>query len=368
MREKSDKYLMPMLSVSNLSRRFGSFSLKGITFDVAEGEYFVLLGRSGSGKTKLLELLAGLEYPDSGNIYVDGVDKTRERPQDRNVGLVFQDYAVFPHMTTYDNIAFPLRVRHVSEAEIRNKVTAIAARMNIVSILSRRTHNLSGGELQRTALARTLVVSPRLLLLDEPLASIDASLKDDIARLLRSLNRAGQTIIHVTHDFAEAIGMATRVGVIHNGRLIQTGTPSEVFDHPVNRFVARYTGVRNIFRARFKKEGATWIATTEKGLRLILEASEYPDAGMLIIRSRNVKLFTGIGNTDKQNLITGIVVEIVATPSGIDIEILAGERIFASITDGEHLPEDLREGSEVRFSMDPADLVFIKRTGSDDSE
>ncbi|MFO7574514.1 MAG: ABC transporter ATP-binding protein [Bacteroidales bacterium] len=359
---------MSMLSVRELSRRFGEFRLDGISFDVTEGEYFVLLGMSGSGKTKLLELLAGLEYPDTGNIIIDGVDKTRTKPQDRNIGLVFQDFAVFPHMTTFDNIAYPLRIRDVPDNEIMERVTAMARRMNIVSILNRRAVNLSGGELQRTALARTLAVSPRLLLLDEPLASIDASLKDDITRLLRSLNRAGQTIIHVTHDFTEAIGMASRVGVIHDGRLIQTGTPAEVFDHPVNRFVARYTGIRNFFRARFRKEAGAWMATTEKGLIIRLNEADYPEEGMLVIRSRRVKILTDRDNTNSLNLFTGKVAELVPTPSGTDIEILAGERIFASVNSGENLPEDMREGSDIMFLMDPVDLIFVKKTESGGSD
>ncbi len=356
---------MPMLSVRNLSRRLGEFRLEGINLDIAEGEYFVLLGRSGSGKTKLLELLAGLEYPDNGNIIIDGVDKTWARPQDRNIGLVFQDFAVFPHMTTYDNIAYPLRIRHIPTKEINERVMTMARRMNIKNILNRRTVNLSGGELQRTALARTLAVSPRLLLLDEPLASIDASLKDDIARLLRSLNRAGQTIIHVTHDFAEAIGMASRVGVIHNGRLIQAGTPSEVFDHPVNRFVARYTGIRNFFRARFRVEGGEWTATTENGMKLQLPDGEYPEEGMVAIRNINVKLMPGAGHHERPNLFTGIVSEVVPTPSGKDVEIDAGERIFASVGNGASLPHDLREGSAITIFMNPTDLIYISEAGLD---
>jgi molybdate/tungstate transport system ATP-binding protein len=354
--------MMPMLRVRELSRKFGEFRLDGISFDVAEGEYFVLLGRSGSGKTKMLELLAGLEYPDSGNIIVDGVDITGVKPQDRNIGLVFQDFAVFPHMTTFENIAYPLRIRHVPDNEIRERVTVMARRMNITGILNRRTDNLSGGELQRTALARTLAVSPRLLLLDEPLASIDASLKDDIARLLRSLNRAGQTIIHVTHDFTEAIGMASRVGVIHDGRLIQAGTPTEVFDHPANRFVARYTGIRNFFRVRFRNEGGAWFATTDKGLVLRLNDEDYPEEGMLVIRNSKVKILTDSDYSGITNIFTGTVAELVSTPSGTDIEILSGERIFASLNSGDKLPFSLREGSEVKFSMDPADLVFLKKT------
>jgi ABC-type sugar transport system ATPase subunit len=348
-----------MLSIRNLNKRLGDFNLRDISFDVGRGDYFVLMGRSGSGKTQLLELLAGISYPDSGSVTMNGNDITTLRPQHRNIGMVFQDFAVFPHMTTFDNIAYPLKIRKMSKSEIDRLVLGIAAKMNIEPILSRRTNNLSGGELQRTALARTLVTSPRLLLLDEPLASIDASLKDDITRLLRSINRAGQTIIHVTHDYSEAIGLASHVGVIHNGRIIQTGTPEEVFNHPVNRFVARYTGIRNFFRAGFRTETGGWIGKTEKGLELHLSGKDYPDRGMLIIRSRNVRLEVPDVSISGVNSFRGRVVEIVPTPSGVDIEVEAGETFFVSLPEGDSLLSELREGADVNISMRPDDLVFL---------
>lgn len=348
-----------MLSLRNIGKRLGDFHLHDVSFDVAQGDYFVLLGRSGSGKTQLLELLAGISYPDSGSLIMDGADITTLRPQHRNIGMVFQDFAVFPHMTTYDNIAYPLKIRNMPDSEIQRLVLGIAAKMNIEPILSRRTTNLSGGELQRTALARTLVTSPRLLLLDEPLASIDASLKDDITRLLRSINRAGQTVIHVTHDYSEAIGLASHVGVIHNGRIIQTGTPEEVFNHPVNRFVARYTGIRNFFRAGFRKESGGWMGKTEKGLELHLGGKDYPDRGMLIIRSRNIRVEAPDGTNGGVNRFRGRVVEIVPTPAGVDIEVEAGETIFASLPEGDSLLSELREGAYVNISMRPDDLVFL---------
>lgn len=357
-----------MLSIRNLSRKLGEFALGDITFNVADGEYFVLLGRSGSGKTQLLELLAGIGYPDSGTIAMDGRDITRVRPQNRDIGLVFQDFAVFPHLTTYENIAFPLRVRRVAEEEIKRRVSDIAEKMNIKPLLSRRTINLSGGELQRTALARTLVVSPRLLLLDEPLSSIDASLKDEIAGLLRSLNRSGQTIIHVTHDYAEAIGLATRVGVIHNGRIVQSGTPGEVFNHPVNRFVARYTGIRNFFRVRFKWESGRWTCQTENGISLKIPDGNYPDAGLLVVRNSNVHISLSEDKSELVNLIKGVVKDIVATPGGADIEIKAGERIFASVPANDEVLAVLHPGREVFVTIDPRDLVSLSGSGTQGSE
>jgi len=358
-----------MIEVLKLEKRLGDFRLSDISFNVAEGEYFVLLGRSGSGKTQLLELLAGITLPDSGTIKMDGRDITWLRPQHRNTGMVFQDFAVFPHLNTFDNIAYPLRTRKIPESEIRSRVTTIAGGMNIGHLLFRQTGTLSGGELQRTALARTLVIAPRLLLLDEPLASIDASLKDDISAILRNLNRAGQTIIHVTHDYPEALGLATKVGVIHNGRMIQKGTPGEVFDRPLNRFVARYTGIRNFFRVKYVKEGNHWIGVTAGGLRLKLDGGKYASEGIIVIRNRNVRLMTEPNvETTWDNTLEGKIVNIIPAPYGLEIEISAGERIFAFVSERSRLITGLKEGSVVRFSMQPADLVSLEGSNLHDSD
>jgi molybdate/tungstate transport system ATP-binding protein len=351
-----------MLKVSNISKRLGDFHLTDISLGVEQGDYYVLMGRSGSGKTQLLELLAGLTLPDAGTVTMKGREITWMKPQKRNIGFVFQDFAVFPHMSTFDNIAYPLRIRKMPADEINRRVHDIARKMNIEPILNRSTTNLSGGELQRTAIARTLVTSPDLLLLDEPLASIDASLKDDITRLLRSINRSGQTIIHVTHDYSEAIGLASKVGVIHEGRLIQSGTPQEVFGHPINRFVARYTGIRNFFRVKFVTENGKVFGKTEGGLTLALNGGNYPDDGLLIIRSNNVRLLLDSHRESVQNQFAGKIVELVATPSGYDVEIDAGDRIYASVAGGDRLLSELREGTTVTFGMAPDDLVWLKGT------
>ena len=262
-----------MLRLNNINRRLGHFSLADINLEVSDGEYYVLLGRSGSGKTQFLELIAGLEHPDNGTIVLDGMDITRQRIQDRKVGIVFQDYAVFPHMTVFGNIAYPLKARREDRNVIHERVTAAAASMNIKHILDRSTDKLSGGELQRVALARTLITSPRLLLLDEPLSSLDTSLKDDLKKLLRNLNKEGQTIIHVTHDYGDAISLAKRVGVIHNGRIIQEGSVEEVFRNPSNRFVARYAGIRNFFRVDITREDGSLTGISENNLRFKLKGT-----------------------------------------------------------------------------------------------
>ncbi len=351
-----------MLEVVNISKRLGLFRLESISFRVERGEYLVILGRSGSGKTQLLENLAGLTTPDSGTLIHNDEDITLMPAQKRDIGMVFQDFALFPHMTTYDNIAYPLRIRGETALKIEGSVKEIAGRMNISSLLKRKTETLSGGERQRAALARTVVTSPSLLLLDEPLASVDASLKDDIIRLLRSLNREGQTIIHVTHDYSEALALATRTGVLHNGRLIQIGTPSEVFDRPVNRFVARYTGIKNFFRVSFTNNASGWSATTSRGLKFIVDNNDYTSEGILVVRNGNVRLIEKDdgGAAEAMNIIEASVIDVIMTPAGREIELDAGETMVALVTAADRFAGTLKRGDPVTVGISPSDLIWLR--------
>ena len=336
-----------MLKLNDISKRLGNFSLSDISIEIAEGEYFVLLGRSGSGKTQLLELIAGLNNPDSGEIWVNGKNVTREKIQSRNVGLVFQDYAIFPNMTVYGNIAYSLHSRKCGKRETDLKVNRIATELNISHLLPRFTQNLSCGELQRVALARTLITSPKLLLLDEPLASIDASLKDDIKKIFRQLNKKGLTIVHVTHDYREAISLATRVGVIHNGHIIQEGTPEEVFNKPVNKFVARYAGIRNFYRVKFFNEAGSWKAKCDGSLVFSLADDDYPSDGLMIIRDDAIRIHSSEPSHEKDNCFRGVVREIVPSERGMEVTVDAGEMFYIDLPANDYKKLNINELSEV---------------------
>ncbi len=338
-----------MLQIESLSREFGSFRLDNICLEINRGDYYVLLGRSGAGKSLLLEMLCGLIKPDSGRILLNGNDITHLRVQERNIGLVFQDYALFPHLTVNDNIAFPLRVAKMQKEEIAEKVMSVAGAMSISHLLERLPVLLSGGEKQRVALARTLVTSPEILLLDEPLASVDASLKDNIKRLLRRLNRNGQTIVHVTHDFDEAISLASRVGVIHNGHIIQEGKPEEVFTHPVNRFVARYAGIKNFFRIVIDEEKGMSHGITEFGNIIHFEDQKHQGRGLVIVRSNDCEL-TRI-RKPVPNSIMGVIDDIVPMASGYEVAVNAGDFIFAEISGREMEISGYVIGEEVWVSF-----------------
>lgn len=354
-----------MLRLIDINRRLGDFALTDINIEISDGEYYVLLGRSGSGKTQLLEMIAGLEHPDSGKIILDEKDITLQRIQDRKVGIVFQDYAVFPHMTVFGNIAYPLKARKEDKKRIVDKVEKIAVSMNISHILARNTQKLSGGELQRVAIARTLITSPRLLLLDEPLSSLDTSLKDDLKRLLRNLNKNGQTIIHVTHDYGDAISLAKRVGVIHNGKIIQEGSINEVFNNPSNRFVARYAGIRNFFRVKISGKNGLAFGITENNVKFKLNHTEPVNSGeqakkyLLLIKNDSIVLSNEFPSEEDLNVFKGKIIELIPSEYGIEAIVEAGDLFYTNMSVSEMGNLRLKEGKEVWISFPSKAIVIL---------
>lgn len=354
-----------MLKLSEITKKLGDFTLSGINLSIPEGQYYVLLGRSGAGKTQLLELIAGLEKPDSGSIILDGEDITMKKIQNRKIGIVFQDYAIFPHLTVYGNIAYPLRSKKIDRETISKKVSAVAREMNISHLLHRSVGNLSGGESQRIALARTLITSPRLLLLDEPLSSLDASLRDEMKRILRHLNREGQTIIHVTHDYSDAVSLAVRVGVMHNGRIIQEGKVDDVFNKPVNRFVARYAGIKNFFRLNVLSEGGLVKAVTSNNLELKIQNDNVKGDCLAVIRCRDIKVSRDKPADDGCNIIKGRVEEMIRSEYGMELTVTAGDIFHTEITCAEFERLKIKEQDEIWLTF-PAESVIILNTSHDE--
>ena len=232
------------VSMRGIVKRHGSFTaLHGIDLDIAHGEFFALLGPSGSGKTTTLRILAGLEPLDQGRVLLDGVDVTDRDPGERDVAMVFQSYALYPHMTVYENIAFPLRMVGTPKEATARAVQDAAAKVHIDHLLARRPGELSGGQQQRCALARAIVRKPRLFLLDEPLSNLDAKLRLETRVELRKLQRAlGVTTVYVTHDQEEAMTIADRVAVFMEGRIVQVGRPQDIFARPATAVVAAFIG------------------------------------------------------------------------------------------------------------------------------
>ncbi|HID86959.1 MAG TPA: ABC transporter ATP-binding protein [Anaerolineae bacterium] len=235
---------MASVRVKNLRKAYRNVeAVKGLSFSVEDGEFFCLLGPPGAGKTTILRIIAGLEKPDQGEVYL-GPDLVNDvPPMERDVAMVFEDLALYPHMTAYDNLAHPLRLRRFTRPEIDRKVREVAETLHISHLLDRRPDTFSGGELRRVAIGRALVRRPKVLLLDQPLTDLDAWLRQEMTGELKKLQReTGQTMIYVTHDFEEAVTMADRIMVVNNGLAEQLGPPEEIYDRPETAFVASFVG------------------------------------------------------------------------------------------------------------------------------
>jgi sulfate/thiosulfate transport system ATP-binding protein len=268
------------IHIQHLNKRFGQTVVcDDLNLEIAAGELVALLGPSGSGKTSLLRIIAGLERPDSGAVLFEGVDTTRADVRERNVGFVFQHYALFGHMTIFENVAFGLRVRpkatRPSEAQIESKVMELLKLVQLDWLADRHPHQLSGGQRQRIALARALAVEPKVLLLDEPFGALDAKVRKDLRRWLRRLHDEMHiTSVFVTHDQDEAMEVADRVVVMNQGRIEQVGPPDEVYDRPASPFVLQFLGDVNLFHSRFGHAPGDVSYVRPHELEIVAEAQE----------------------------------------------------------------------------------------------
>ncbi len=265
--------MTPFVRFDRVRRSFDGQTdvVRDLSLDVARGEFLTLLGPSGSGKTTALMMLAGFERPDGGVILLDGQDITRTAPHKRNIGVVFQSYALFPHMSVAQNVAFPLEVRGLSRATREERVGRALDMVRLAGFGDRLPAQLSGGQQQRVALARTLAVRPRVLLLDEPFAALDKNLRLDMQIEIRRIQRElGVTTVLVTHDQEEAMSMADRIAVMNAGRVEQFDTPETVYDAPSTRFVATFVGTANLLPGRLARDGDGWVLEAEAGGRLAI--------------------------------------------------------------------------------------------------
>jgi multiple sugar transport system ATP-binding protein len=267
------------LTLKEVSKRFGDVeAVRDLSLSVADGEFVVLLGPTGAGKTTTLRVIAGLERPDTGDVFIDGRIATGKPPAQRDVAFVFQQYSLYPHLTVYDNLAFPLRspARRLDERDVRRRVQQVAALLRIEQKLDSRATHLSGGEMQRVAIGRALVREPAAYLMDEPLSSLDAKLRADLRVELKRIQlEMGATVLYVTHDQIEAMTMADRIGVIELGRLLQVGTPREIYERPCNTYVAGRLGIppinlipAGLLRTEAAPSGAYTVGARTEHLRI----------------------------------------------------------------------------------------------------
>jgi len=345
-----------MLEINNISVELGDFQLRDINLELERGDYFILLGKSGVGKTVLLEIIAGLITPDAGKIFLNNKDITHEKIQKRKVGIVFQDYSVFPHLTVNQNIEYPLKTRKLSTKERKLLVQEFAELTNITHLLTRGTQNLSGGEMQRLALARMLVTKPQCLLLDEPLASLDVQLKGDLRNLLRKINQKGTTILHVTHDYEEAIALSNKVAVMHEGAIIQKGLAKEVFQKPANEFVANFTGIKNFFAAEFLNQNTAKINNI---LEIKVSNKGQLKNGKIIICGEEIILSNDKIESSAVNNFKGIIKQVIAYLTNYELIVDIGIELSVVITEESLIKYQFKENKEVWVSFKSSAIKII---------
>ena len=306
----------PFIKLRSVSKKFGEFTaVDNIDLDIYKGELFSLLGGSGCGKTTLLRMLAGFETPSSGTIYIDGVDMTEVPPYARPINMMFQSYALFPHMTVEQNVSYGLKRDKIPKDEIKRRVEEILSMVELSDFVKRKPHQLSGGQRQRVALARALVKQPKVLLLDEPLGALDKRLREQTQfELINIQDQLGVTFVVVTHDQEEAMTLSTRMAMMDAGKFQQIGTPAEVYEYPESRLVANFIGSANMFEGRVSQNGADHVVVTCKELGVefytnhpmsIIEGTKV----WVAVRPENIVLSKTAFDATK-NQLKGVVVDI----------------------------------------------------------
>ncbi|MHC4395112.1 MAG: ABC transporter ATP-binding protein [Planctomycetota bacterium] len=356
-----------MLSVRGICKSLGELAIKDVSFEVQRGGYFVLLGASGVGKSVLLEMIAGLMRPDAGQVFLDGKDITGEKIQKRKIGLVFQSSTLFPHMTVYDNIAYPLRCRKFENSQVRERIAELAEDFAVGGFLKRSPETLSGGELQRISLARAVASEPRCLLLDEPISSLDVKTRPQIRAVLRKINARGQTIIHVTHDYTEAASLGTHIAIMENGTIAQAGTVEEIFQHPRSEFVARFVGIRNFFKGQLGNSSRQQPAAREfktNGFSFSVLTDSPAGAGHIMVRSEDVTIGNAAGRTSARNNFEGAIVDIVPAGGGVEVIVDIGEttsmEVAALITNESVKSLELSCGKKVWVNFKASAVKYVE--------
>ena len=321
------------ISIHGLTKNFGEFkAVDNLDLEIGSGEFFSMLGPSGSGKTTVLRLIAGFDLPTSGTISLNGEDVTERAPFDRDVNTVFQDYALFDHLSVVENVEYGLRVRKVAKAERRARALEALGKVHLADFAERKPAQLSGGQRQRVALARAIVVEPKILLLDEPLGALDLKLREKMQIELKQLQRElGITFIFVTHDQDEALTLSDRIAVFNAGKIEQIGTPQELYENPASEFVARFIGTANVFEPA-------------------VSAELFDVSAKTMIRPENVSLTsTGKPATIIESIYLGSTTRLF-----LDLD---GHQLIAEVTASS--TENYRRGTTVKVTMSNADLVEL---------
>ena len=337
----------------------GTTVLRPTELNVRRGEFLTLLGPSGSGKSTILNIIAGSTPPTTGRVFLDGEDVTHKPPRERGLGMVFQNYALMPHMSVYENVAFPLKIRNWKADAIRTQVMATLEKVGLSGFAQRKPKELSGGQQQRVSIARCLVYSPSIILMDEPLGALDKKLRDQLQGEIKSLHRdIGTTLVYVTHDQEEALNLSDKVCLMNQGRIEQLGTPSELYFDPANRFVADFVGESNILAGTLQEAG---VLKTKAGTLLRVQ-SRHAQAGTqveVLVRPENIRVLHPSEAASEGNVIDATVTGLSFVGGRTRVEAMAGaERLLATRISAR---DDalIRPGEKVRLAWSQADSVTL---------
>ncbi len=359
-----------VVELNHVTKRFGSFvAVDDVSFAIAKGQIVSLLGPSGCGKTTTLRMISGFDDPEEGEVLISGVNMKGKRPYERNVGLLFQDYALFPHMTVNQNVAYGLKYRGFDAKAIPGRVSQMLDLVKLTGFESRRPGQLSGGQQQRVALARALAISPEVVLLDEPLSALDAKLRQELRLELKEiLNAVGATTIVVTHDQEEAMSLGDIVIVMNDGRIMQKGAPTEIYAAPKTKFVAEFIGRSNWFSGRFAGAAGNGVARFETSEGLSINALKPDDPRMadddfeLCVRPERINRLEGNGNPsgagEGQTILKGQVRDIAHLGSDIHLVVNVSGRSLVVIEQyhGQTLEH---AGEEIEVAFRPEDCIVV---------
>jgi len=355
----------PMVELQQVSKRFGDVvALASVDLVVRRGEFVTLLGPSGSGKTTLLNLIAGMAQPSSGRILIDGRDATALPPSERGLGMVFQNYALMPHMTVFENIAFPLRVRKLSNDEIARKVADVLKLIRLPDIAQRKPRELSGGQQQRVALARCIVYNPSLILLDEPLGALDKKLREQMQLEIKRIHaELGITMLNVTHDQDEALTLSDRIVLMNGGRVEQQCEPEELYFKPCSVFAAGFIGDANLFEARVGAVNGATVELTSTSGAATSNLPSFPvkagDAVMLLVRPENMRLVSD-GNVPASNVVEGTVRDSIVLGGAVKHHITLHSGVEVVMQESNHVGRTaLKRAQPVRLAWSAQDSVVL---------
>ncbi|MBN8451478.1 ABC transporter ATP-binding protein [Accumulibacter sp.] len=347
---------MSDIRLENITKQFGdTVALDDISLQIKDREFFVLLGPTGAGKTTTLRVIAGLEKQNAGSVYFDGENINELTPADRDTAFVFQQYSLYPNMSVYDNLAFPLRspLRKTPEDEIRQRVLEAAEKLRIMHLIERKTAKLSGGEMQRVSIGRAIVRSPRIFLMDEPLSNLDAKLRESLRVELKHLQKTqGSTTLFVTHDQIEALTMADRIAVLDAGKILQVGTPHDIYDRPATTFVAQLVGTPKINLLPARRENGS-LNIVQSALSVPTPTEATPAEVLVGIRPEDVKP----GSGDYRGKL------VLTEPLGVEtiLHLQSGEQLLTSVVPG---TVSYRLGDELPFSLARERLHFFDVDGA----